>query len=94
MSVITAESLFKTASLCAALLITLAWPGHVASADKTVADLNCQESVLSSSELNSDCGNPLLEFPTDFVFVVPSFLLLPAGTQTLPVSHSRAPPLP
>ena len=94
MKIAPAKGVFRTALLCAALLITLAWPLHVAYADKTVADLNCQESVLaSSSELNSDCGNPLLEFPTDFVFVVPSFLLLPAGTQTVPGLHSRAPPL-
>jgi len=80
--------------LTAALLMALAWPAHVASADKTLADLNCQESVLAgASEVNSDCGNPLLEFPTDFVFVVASSLLLPAGTQTVPVLHSRAPPL-
>lgn len=80
--------------LTAALLMALAWPAHVAYADRTLADLNCQESVLASaSEVNSDCGNPLLEFPTDFVFVVPSFFLLLAGTQTVPVLHSRAPPL-
>lgn len=94
MSVVPDKSVFKTALLCAALLITLAWPAHVASSDKTMADLNCQESVLaSSSELNSDCGNTLLEFPANFVFVAPSFLLLPAGTENVPVLHSRAPPL-
>jgi hypothetical protein len=94
MSFITAKSVFRAASLCGALLIALAWPAHVVSADRTLADLNCQESVLaSSSELNSDCGNPLLEFPSGFVFVSLSFLPLPAGMETVPVLHSRAPPL-
>ena len=94
MSVVPAKNVFRAASLCGALLVALAWPAHVVSTDRTLADLNCQESVLaSSSELNSDCGSPLLEFPSDFVFVLPPFLLLPAGMETVPVLHSRAPPL-
>lgn len=94
MSGVPAKSLLKTGLLCAALLVTLAWPAHVAFSDKTMADLNCQESVLvSSSELNSDCGNPLLEFPANFVFVVPAFLPVPAATVVVPVLRSRAPPL-
>ena len=94
MKIAPAKGVFKTAYLCAALLITLAWPAHVVSSDRTLADLNCQESVLaSSSELNSDCGNPLLEFPADFVFAEPELLLLPAGTGAFPVFRGRAPPI-
>jgi hypothetical protein len=79
--------------LFAALLVSLAWPCHAAAADRTMADFNCQESVLiCASELNSDCGNSLLESPANFVFVEPGFMSPPAGIIPVPVFHGRAPP--
>ena len=79
--------------LAAALLMALAWPAHVAFADRTLADLDCPVSVLAcSSEVNADCGNPLLERPENFIFVGSVQLLLPAGTGMRPVFLGRAPP--
>lgn len=93
MKVAQPKGVFRTAFLCAALLVTLAWPAHVALADRTAADLDCPVSVLAcSSELNSDCGTPLLERPFAFVLLEPVALLLPPGKEAFPSFKGRAPP--
>ncbi|MGD9642714.1 MAG: hypothetical protein AB7V08_08250 [Elusimicrobiales bacterium] len=88
------KTLMSRFCVLAALLMALTWPAHVAAADRSVADLNCQVSALASaSELNVDCGGILPECPVSFRLV----------EQALPVSAyvcvpeasflGRAPPL-
>jgi len=77
----------------AALLIALAWPAHVAAADRSLADLNCPVSVLAcASELNADCGGQLLARPDNFVLLQDLLPALPAGAAEAHPFLGRAPP--
>lgn len=77
----------------AALLIALAWPAHVAVADRSPADLNCPVSLLAcSSELNADCGGELLARPDNFVLLEYRLPPQPAGAAKTGPFLGRAPP--
>lgn len=87
------QGLFRKILPAAALLIALAWPAHVAVADRSAADLDCQVSALAfSSELNADCGGALLEIPLSFRLVeqgLPVFPYVPFSGESF---RGRAPP--
>jgi hypothetical protein len=83
----------RALSLSAALLMALAWPAHVALADRSAADLDCQVSALaSSSELNADCGGQLLELPLSFTFLHPQAPFQAYVHITSGAFRGRAPP--
>jgi len=82
----------KNVLLCAALLLTLAWPAHEVFAHAGDS-ADCQVCAVSlSPQLNSDCGTRLLPLPENFVLAETAAPAALAESAASAPFYGRAPP--